>query len=224
MIFATKLKSLLGASLIGAGILLGGAQHASAVTFGFDNIVGGDPVGDAYAGDFSLKVTDLGASQVLFQVVNAAAPGSNSHIRWIFVEDKSPSAFTSVPSSNDVGFSDGTVNMAHSDGGFFPQGSKIGFDPTFKFVRLVSGKGNAIQPGETAGFLFNVAGDFNSIISSLISGQLRFGIHLHGLPGGATDSYVNSVTPVPLPAAGVLLIGALGGLGFASRRQKRMAV
>ncbi|SDF69540.1 VPLPA-CTERM protein sorting domain-containing protein, partial [Salipiger thiooxidans] len=74
-----------------------------------------------------------------------------------------------------------------------------------------------------AGFVFDVVGDFDSLIASLASGQLRFGIHLQNMWGGASDSYVNSVTPVPLPAAGILLIGALGGLGFASRRKKRLA-
>lgn len=33
-------------------------------------------------------------------------------------------------------------------------------------------------------------------------------------------SVYSTVAPVPLPAAGVLLIGALGGLGFAARRRK----
>lgn len=37
-------------------------------------------------------------------------------------------------------------------------------------------------------------------------------------------SFVTSVSPVPLPAAGVLLIGALAGLGFAGRRRNMWAV
>lgn len=33
--------------------------------------------------------------------------------------------------------------------------------------------------------------------------------------------YTTPLAPVPLPAAGILLIGALGGLGFAARRRRR---
>lgn len=223
MIFAAKLKNLVVAGLIGAGVLLGASQQAGAVTFPFENIPGADMAGDAYAGNFSLNVTDLGAGNVLFQIVSAAAPALNYFIRTIFVDDTSPSAFTTLPSANDQSHSVGTVNMTRSDGGTLPQGNNVGFSTEFNFNRDTPGNGNAIQQGETGGFVFGVAGSFASIISALTAGELRFGIHLQGLPGGASDSFVNSVTPVPLPAAGILLIGALGGLGFAARRKKRMA-
>lgn len=224
MIFVTRLRNLMVASLIGAGVLLGGSQQASAVTFGFDNIAGGDTAGDAYAANFKLDVTDLGAGKVLFQIVSAAAPAMNYFIRTVLVDNTSPNSFTSMPLANDAAHSVGTVNMTRSGGGTLPQGNNIGFASNFKFHRIWPTNDNGIQQGETAGFLFDVVGDFSSIISALTSGELRFGLHLQGLPGGASDSYVNSVTPVPLPAAGILLIGALGGLGFASRRKKRLAV
>lgn len=211
------------ASLIGAGVLLGGSQQASAVTFGFDNIAGGDAAGDAYAANFTLDVTDLGAGKVLFQVVSVAAPTLNYFIQTVFVDDSFPSSFWGVPVSNDASHSVGTVKMLSSRGGTLRQGDNVGFTPNFKFRRDAPGSDNAIQEGETAGFIFDIVGNFNTIISALTSGELRFGIHLHGLPGGVSDSYVNSVTPVPLPPAGILLIGALGGLGFASRRKKRLA-
>ena len=43
---------------------------------------------------------------------------------------------------------------------------------------------------------------------------------------GATNPFINfsvSASPVPVPAAGFLLIGALGGLGIARRRRRKMA-
>lgn len=224
MIFVTRLRNLMVASLIGAGVLLGGSQQASAVTFGFDNIAGGDTAGDAYAANFTLEVTDLGAGKVLFQIVSAAVPTMNYFARTIFVDNTSPSSFSTLPTSNDDSYSVGTVLMNRSGGGTLPQGNNVGFNSNFRFIRDTPGSGNALQQGETAGFIFGIAGDFASLINALTSGQLRFGLHLQNLPGGASDSYVNSVTPVPLPAAGILLIGALGGLGFASRRKKRLAV
>jgi hypothetical protein len=223
MNFLTKFRNLAIAGLLGAGVLLGGSQQASAVTFGFDNIAGGSAAGDAYASNLTLDVTDLGAGKVLFQIVSAAAPTLNYFARMISVDNTSPSAFSSLPSSNDNAYSVGTVAMSRYGGGILPQGDLIGFNSNFRFIRDIVGSGNALQAGETAGFVFDIVGDFASIISALTSGELRFGIHLQNLPGGATDSYVNSVTPVPLPAAGILLIGALGGLGLASRRKKRVA-
>ncbi|WP_226561882.1 VPLPA-CTERM sorting domain-containing protein [Salipiger thiooxidans] len=223
MNFLTKFRNLAIAGLIGAGVLLGGSQQASAVTFGFDNIAGGSTAGDAYASNFTLDVNDIGAGKVLFQIVSAVAPALNYGIRTIFVENTSPSAFSSVPSTNDASNSVGKVAMKRYFGGFLPQGINAGFDSSFRFDRDLTTLGSAIQQGETAGFIFNIVGDFASLIDALTSGQLRFGLHLQNLPGGASDSYVNSVTPVPLPAAGILLIGAMGGLGFASRRKKRVA-
>lgn len=224
MNFLTRFRNLAIAGLLGAGVLLGGSQQASAVTFGFDNIAGGSTAGDAYASNFTLDVTDLGAGKALFQIVSAAAPAMNYFIRTVFVDDSSPSDFSGVPQTSDAAETAGTVNMIRSKGGTLPQGSNVGFTPTFKYNRLWPGDFNGLQQGETAGFIFDIAGDFGSLISALTSGELRFGLHLQGLSGGASDSYVNSVTPVPLPAAGILLIGALGGLGFASRRKKRVAV
>ncbi|WP_254885124.1 hypothetical protein [Salipiger sp. HF18] len=82
--------------MLGAGVLLDGSQQASAVTFGFDTIAGGNTAGDAYASNFALDVTDLGAGKALFQIVSAAAPAMNYFIRTVFVDDASPSAFLSI--------------------------------------------------------------------------------------------------------------------------------
>ena len=224
MIFAAKLKNMVVAGLIGAGVLLGASQQAGAVTFPFENIPGAGVAGDAYAGNFSLDVTDLGSGNALFQIVSAAAPALNYFIRTIFVHDSSPSLFTALPNRNDQSHSVGTVNMRRYFRGNLPQGNNVGFSTDFIFNRVPgAANANAIQQGETGGFILGVSGSFASIISALTSGELRFGIHLQRLPGGASDSFVNSVTPVPLTAAGILLIGALGGLGFAARRKKRMA-
>ncbi|NIY95193.1 VPLPA-CTERM sorting domain-containing protein [Salipiger sp. HF18] len=224
MNFLTRFRNLAIAGLLGAGVLLGGSQQASAVTFGFDNIAGGSTAGDAYASNFKLDVTDLGAGKVLFQIVSAAAPAMNYFISTIFVDNSAPSSFSDVPLSSDASTSVGNVAMDRIGGGTLPQGTNVGFSSNFMFKRDVPGTGSSIHQGETAGFIFDVVGDFASLIGALTSGELRFGLHLQGLSGGASDSYVNSVTPVPLPAAGILLIGALGGLGFASRRKKRVAV
>ena len=63
-----------------------------------------------------------------------------------------------------------------------------------------------------------------SIFAALNSGDLRVGIHVQSIAGGTSDSYINipgpNQTVVPLPAGLLLLISALGGLGFLARFRK----
>ena len=199
MILATRLKCLLIAGLIGSGAMFGAAQQASALSFSFENIEGASTAGDSYAGNFSLEVSDLGGGEVLFQVVSAAAPAMNYFIRTIFVDDTPLTSFAKLPLSNEKSHSVGDVRMTRSAGGNLPQGNKIGFASDFNFNRVTPGNSKAIQQGETGGFIFGIASDFASLISALTAGELRFGIHLQGLPGGKSDSYVTTTTPVPLP-------------------------
>lgn len=222
MTFTTRLRNLAAAVVLGAAGLIGTSQQAGAVSFNFLNIPGGDMYGDAYAGNFSLKVSDLGAGQVLFQIVSAAAPTLGYFIRTIFVDDTSPTSFTSLPSTNSSMYSVGQVAMTRESGGNLPQGNNVGFSTTFNFDRDQGSKNvNAIQQGETGGFIFG--GNFTNIVNSLTSGDLRFGIHLQGLANDKSDSFVTSIPQAPLPAAGVLLIAALAGLGFVAKRRPRTA-
>ncbi|MCG6904439.1 MAG: VPLPA-CTERM sorting domain-containing protein [Rhodobacter sp.] len=214
-----RLKMLAAAVAVSGVGALGFSQPANAVTINFQNIPGADTAGDAYAGNFSLEVSDLGGGNVLFQIVSAVAPGLSYFIRTIFIDDTNPSSFTSLPTTNSSTYSVGTVAMTYSSGGNLPQGNNVGFSTEFNFNRDTPGNGNAIQQGETGGFVFG--GDFSGILASLNSGDLRFGIHLQGLPNDASDSFATSVPQVPLPAAGFLLMGALGGLGFAAKRKRK---
>ncbi|MBD2725126.1 hypothetical protein H6G96_02000 [Nostoc sp. FACHB-892] len=68
---------------IGATITTASAP-ASAASFGFQNIPGGDTVGDAFAKDFFLDVTDNGGGTVLFKFLNKASnPSSNSALKQV---------------------------------------------------------------------------------------------------------------------------------------------
>lgn len=53
-------------------------------------------------------------------------------------------------------------------------------------------------------------------LADLSAGNLYFNIHTPGFRSGEIRGQVNAV---PLPAAGLLLAGALGALGFASRKR-----
>jgi hypothetical protein len=87
---------------------------------------------------------------------------------------------------------------------------------------------NGVNPGEWLTIIWNlVAGtSFSDVIAALNlggdqAGSLRVGIHVQGFSNGGSESFVNSTpAPVPVPAAGLLLAGALGALAL-SRRRKR---
>ena len=190
-------------------------MSAKAVSFTFNNIAGGDTVGDGLNGFLSMDVTASG-SGVLFKFnIDANNTATSSFIRTVFI-DGSTSLLgnpTTVDSGN-VGF---TGKLGNDK---LPQWNNLSPNFTTDYVfEANNGNGNffAIQSGESLGVLFGGA-NFNNVISAINGGSLRVGYHLQGLPNGGSDSYVNNPnipTPRPVPVPGLLLgvmaAGALGG-------------
>ncbi len=210
-----SIKSLLGAAVV-AGCV---ASGASAATVGFENIAGGDTVGDSLAGQFSLNIETFSLTQVLVEVISAVNTGASYFIGGIYVDDSADvlggeeTAFSAAQSSPG--------NLFEYDLKNFPQGNSIGFTETASYIRQTGGgicTANAfgIQPGEYAGFLFD--GSLDDVLAALGDGSLAFGLHVQSIGDVGSDSYVTP-SQVPVPAAGVLLLAALGAFGlFRSRR------
>lgn len=78
-----------------------------------------------------------------------------------------------------------------------------------------------MNPGETVGIFFNLqsGGTFADVISELYSQELRIGIHVQGFANRGSESLVNGVTPVPVPAAAWLMLSGLGALRLVRRRK-----
>jgi hypothetical protein len=78
----------------------------------------------------------------------------------------------------------------------------------------------------TLSFLLANGKNFGDVISAMESGALRIGLHVQSIGGltGGSDSYINNPTPVPVPAALPLFASGLAGLGWLSRRRKRLQV
>ena len=75
------------------------------------------------------------------------------------------------------------------------------------------------------GLSFN--GNYANVISALNTGALKLGLHVQALPGGASDSYISSIsaanteaTPEPLT---MLAAGAAVGFGAMFKKQRAQA-
>lgn len=214
---AFKTLATIGFSALTVSVASLASAPAYAISFGFNNITGGDTVGDGLATGFTMDVTDSGSGNVLFKIFNNT--GSANFIGQVYFDD---GGFLSGPSANQGNI--GTVNFTQNspNPGNLPQGANLNpdFDADFGFDRVTgSGNANGVHTGEALGIQF--AGNFTNIINALNTGTLRVGFHLQGIaPNGDSDAYVNgpASNAIPTPA---LLPGVIGvGLGLLRKRQQ----
>ena len=216
-------KNLL-AGLVVAPLLVA-TSMASAATYGFSQITNnGAP---AIASQLQVDVTQSG-SNVLFKLTNSSIIASS--ITEVYFDYGTPSSllyFSSV--SNDIlgiaGESTGVSFHDGSDPSNLPSGNSL--TPSFS-VDASGESPNATSNGVNAAseyvkFLGTVKSGvtFDNVIAGLNSGLLRIGLHVRGIGGGTSESFINNTTPnpVPLPAAAWLFGSAL--LGFASLYNRR---
>ena len=214
-------KSLLAVAGV-AAVSAVSAAPASAINF--SNITGGDSVGDAYANNFGITVENQGGLAV-FNIFNFGNPSATDmFIAGVFFDDNGSLSSSSTPWVNvsnfgDVRFSGGASNAQ------LPQGGN-GFTTDYAFS-YQTGADNVfgIQGGEILGGLM-FTGNYNNVIAALNSGALRVGLHVQGLPNGASDSYISSSsgntqdTPEPLT---MLAAGAAVGFGTMFKKQRAQA-
>jgi hypothetical protein len=211
------IKSLLAVAGVAA---LSAVSAAPAWAINFNNITGGDTVGDAYANSFGFTVANQGGLAV-FNIFNFGNPGaSDMFIAGVFFDDNgslssSTAPWTNVNNVGEVDFSGGASNAQ------FPQGGN-NFTTDYAFFSN-NGAGNAfgVQAGEKLGLSF--AASYNNVIAALTDGTLKVGLHVQALPGGASDSYISSNTqdtPEPLT---MLAAGAAVGFGTMFKKQRDQA-
>lgn len=79
---------------------------------------------------------------------------------------------------------------------------------------------NGINPGEALLLTFGLGSyaDLDAVLTALSDQSLRLGLHVRGIAGGTSDSYVNHA--VPIPGALVLLGAGLVRLAAYARRKR----
>jgi hypothetical protein len=211
----TLVKSLLALAGVAA---VSAVSAAPASAFGFSNIVGGDPPGDAYKNSFTFDVVNRGSS-VLFKIKNSGnSAAATMFISKVFFDDNGylSNPVLNIENVGTVAFSGG------ADDDNLPQAGKKSFTTDYAFSSD-NGDGNAkgIQAGETLGLRFT--GNYNNVILALTNGTLRLGLHVQALPNGQSDSYISSNTqdtPEPLT---MLAAGAAVGFGTMFKKQRAQA-
>ena len=216
----TLVKSLLAVVGVAA---VSAVSAAPAWAFSFSNIAGGDTVGDAYVNSFTFDVLNQGSS-VFFHIFNSGdATAPSMFISKVFFDDKNSffdddtylsSPLVNIGNVGQVAFSGGASNDQ------LPQGGN-NFTTDYAFSR-VPGVGNEFGIQADESLVLSFTADYNLVIAALNSGALRVGLHVQGLPNGASDSYISSSgntenTPEPLT---MLAAGAAVGFGTMFKKQR----
>ena len=180
-----------------------GAASSSAATVTYSSFVTGQDLGTGVQA--TLTYTQNG-DNVDFSLMNSLNSLASAFIGAIgFTYDGIlPTSFTNLMGSQAVVTGLGTQSLS---GG----GLSIDFGAQFD---KANGTGRLLN-GETA--LFSIIGVNESLFDF---STLQTAIHAQGLADGASSKYTTGVpSPVPLPAAGWLMLAGLGGMAALRRRK-----
>ena len=207
-------------------------------------VIGSPLPGDARAFGFG-RVTDNSIADVGSQlgvVVKEVGGGATftfhnsvgvkSSITDIYFDDMLPKLFKDVVYHSDSGI--GVSFDSYASPGNLPGGSTIGFSADYSgdsdsrsresgVVTKGTLENGVNKANEWVSFLGCWAStpSFDRLIASLGSGDFRVGLHIQGIGGdGKSDSYVNQLAAVPLPAAAWLFGSALLGFVAVSNRRR----
>lgn len=214
-------KSLLAA--LAAAAFVVSAAAANAVTYSFTGVTS-NSTADVSTGQtqLTMDVLDSGSGTVSFTFNNSGPLASS--ITDVYWDDQASLLGTmgAITSSSGVSFAQG------ANPGNLPGGNTIGFTVSPSGASADSNapaQPNGVNPGEWLTIVWNLisGATFADVIAALNlggdqSGSLRVGIHVQGFANGGSESFVNT-PPIPLPAAGWLMVAGLGALTIARRRR-----
>lgn len=203
-----------------------GSFAADAATYNFVGVSNSSATNtSAGVNQLSVGVLAVGTTGVSFTFNNV---GSNAmSVADVYWDDQAGvlGSMGAITSSSGVSFSNGASPPN------LPAGQNIGFSATGSADSNPPVQPNGVNPGEWLTIVWSLisGATYSDVLAALDlggdqSGSLRIGLHVQGFANGGSESFVNGTppAPVPVPAAGLLLLGALGGLA-AMRRKKRLA-
>jgi hypothetical protein len=208
-------------TLVAAGALavasLGSAQDANAST-----VV--DSVGDSFAVNFEYEELKAVLTWTVTNILN------NTWSFSVLIDNQSV-ALPTANSNRIVSFGFATdpnaTNLAISTAGWGGSTTNLApHSPTFAIEACVFAGNNCAGGGNNgvfAGLMQTVNLSFNAGPAPLTFTEFTTrwqSIDVTGPDGRPAGSIVIGPTPIPVPAAGFLLIGALGGLAALSRRRR----
>ena len=186
----------MGAAL--CGFALAGETEVNALTYGFDRITANGTYN--VEDQFTLSLTSTLANQVSFRLENNGPLASV--ITSVYFDDASgPSAV--LKEIDSLWGSSGVVFSLGASPGNMPGGNPIQFSATSGLTADANNPKphKGIGPGEwlTMNVELNPSATFLDVAAAISNGDLRFGMHVQSLPDGASDSFVNFVTPFDSP-------------------------
>ncbi len=190
-------KSLKNLMVAGALALM--ASGAQAVTVDFERITNNSSI-DA-SSQLSLEVTDDG-TRALFSFTVLAGAQSGASIAEIYFSDLLALFTTPLVAQNIVTQTGVSKSLVRRTAGF--------------------GLHNAAGPCRNCWLAalcwilalnYSAGTTFQDLLDAMSGDDFRVGLHVRSLAGGESDSFVSNMSAVPVPAAGFLLLAALGGLG-----------
>lgn len=201
------------------------AAVADAATYSFTGVTNNNATNTTTGqNQLSVDVLDLGSGNISFTFANSGPLASS--IADVYWDDRAGVLGTmgTITASSGVSFSQGAAPPN------LPGGNSIGFSATASADSNPPVQPNGVNPGEWLTIVWSLisGATYADVIAALNlggsqSGSLRIGLHVQGFANGGSESFVNNTpAPVPVPAAGLLLLGALGGLA-AMRGKKRTA-
>jgi len=238
MAFKAFLKS---AALAGAMALASAAASAATVSLTYN---GGTSTGTAKITAAPLGVPPVGVTPTLstpwhvgaygFNMTDSTLGGLGSFVAWCldishYLGTSGPQAYqtTTMPFSSrpvNVGrvqrvFDANYASVISSDATQMKTaaaGFQVALWNALYDTDWLAGSGNfAVQAGTTS-----TRADAYLLAASAFGGPRAYNLTFLESTGTPIRQHLGTATPVPLPAAGLLLLAALGGLGLARRRRK----